>query len=304
VRRPLAPALDAFVELGGVKAMLRKSSAILLMLTLFAGISFAGIRGPGKYAGIVIFDRWDTCYLYSGIYLMYVSGKTKEGLRKYEGKSIIIDAKEVFQPINPGDGLIGKYKFLGFAKSKGMNLKGLSLTVVPQFENEGTPKFLLEIANSGSKPAYVGTGALALTLLGTKQENMFSPSDGKSDAWLTREPFKIPAFAKEMGFGPKTNKSHPVMWKDDVEYYFDVKEELPDSIEIQPNQKTSITMSFHLPRGEYDFLCGYGGGVHEDKSLVSNIVAFDVDENGKATVDNVTRINQPASNNSFNPTPR
>ena len=35
----------------------------------------AGLRAPGKYSGVVIFDRWDGCTLYSGIYVMYVSEK-------------------------------------------------------------------------------------------------------------------------------------------------------------------------------------------------------------------------------------
>jgi hypothetical protein len=279
--------------------MLRKLSAIPLIITLLAATSLAGIRGPGKYAGVVIFDRWDTCYLYSGIYLMYVSEKTKEGLRQYVGESIVIDAKEVYQPVNPGDGLIGKYEFLGRAKSNGMNLEGLSLKVIPQFGNDGEPRFLLEIENSRSKPVNVLPGELALTLLGAKHENMFSPSDGKSEAWLTRTPFKIHAFAQATDFSPKSDKSHPVMRKGNVEYYFDIGEELPERIEIQPHQKTTISMSAHLPGGEYDFLCGYGGGVHEAKGLTSNIVSFDVDENGRATVKNVARFNQPAFNSSF-----
>ncbi len=270
--------------------MVRKLSAVLLTLTLLGTTSRAGIRGPGKYAGIVIFDRWDTCYLYSGIYLMYVSGKTKERLRKYQGKSIVIYAKEVFQPINPGDGLIGKFQFLGLAKSNWMNLEGLSLTVVPHFEDNESPTFRLMIENRATTPTYVSPGALALTLLGAKQENMFSPSDGKSKAWLTRQPFKRPSFFKDIGLGPKSNKTHPIMWKDNVEYYFNVEQELPERIEIQPNGRAMISMSFLLPKGQYDFLCGYGGGVHEEKGIASNLIAFSVNENGRATVDSVARF--------------
>ena len=100
--------------------MLEKFIFTIALIFAFVGSSFAGIRAPGKYSGVVVFDRWDTCYLYSGIYLMYVSQKTKEGLRQYEGKSVEIDAKEVLQIINSGDGLIGKYEFLGFAKTGGL----------------------------------------------------------------------------------------------------------------------------------------------------------------------------------------
>ena len=267
--------------------MVRKLIAVLLTLALLGTTSLAGIRGPGKYAGVVIFDRWDTCYLYSGIYLMYVSGKTKGRLRKYEGKSILIYAKEVFQPINPGDGLIGKYKFLGLAKSRWSDLDSLSLTVVPHFENNESPTFQLMIENRGAKRTYVSPDELALTLLGAKQENMFSPSDGKSDAWLTRESLKRPSFVNDAGFGPRSNKTHSIMWKDNVEYYFNVEQELPERIEIQPNGQATISISFHLPKGQYDFLCGYGGGVHQDKGIASNLIAFSVDENGRATVDSV-----------------
>ena len=73
--------------------------AILLVLP-----AQAGKRAPGKYRGVVVFDRWDGCILYSGIYVMYISERTKEKLREHTGKSIQIDAKKVSQPRNPGDG--------------------------------------------------------------------------------------------------------------------------------------------------------------------------------------------------------
>jgi hypothetical protein len=267
--------------------MSRKLSAALLIVTLLATTSLAGIRGPGKYAGTVIFDRWDTCYLYSGIYLMYVSEKRKERLRRYEGKSVLIYAKEVYQPINPGDGLIGKFRFLRLARSKWSDLERISLTVEPNFERGDHPALVLVLKNDGAKPLYVSPGALAPTLLAPKQKNVLSPSDGKSDAWLTRSPLKMPSFLKEIGFGPKTDKTHPIT--STGEYYLNVEQELPDRIEIPANGKATISMSFQLPKGQYDFLCGYGGGVHEDKAITSNLVAFTVDENGRAVVDDVAR---------------
>jgi hypothetical protein len=71
-----------------------------LALTLFLGLAstaFAGIRGPGKYNGVVIFDRWDGCHLYSGAYLMEISEQVKESLRPYRDKAVLIDAQEVEQ---------------------------------------------------------------------------------------------------------------------------------------------------------------------------------------------------------------
>ncbi len=89
----------------------RVSVAFCLVVLLWAPLCGAGRRGPGKYCGVAVFDRWDGCTLYSGVYLMYVSEKTKESLRKYAGQAVQIDAKEVYQPINPGDGRIGKFEY-------------------------------------------------------------------------------------------------------------------------------------------------------------------------------------------------
>ena|SRR5439155_12989963 len=50
----------------------------LATLLLFAGPSSAGIRGPGKYSGVVVFDRWDGCLLFSSVYLMYISEVVKD----------------------------------------------------------------------------------------------------------------------------------------------------------------------------------------------------------------------------------
>ena len=46
----------------------------------------AGERGSGKYSGVVIFDRWGGCTLYSGIYVMYISEGVKEQLRPEAGR--------------------------------------------------------------------------------------------------------------------------------------------------------------------------------------------------------------------------
>ena len=264
--------------------MLRRVIVVALILMIVAGSVPAGIRGPGKYAGIVLFDRWDTCYLYSGVFLMYVSEKTKEALRKYEGQSILLDAKEVIQPMNPGDGRIGKFKVIKILSAGNPSIDGtaLRLTVKPQFQN-GSSRFAIEVENTGRVIAQVSMRAFALTLLGIKRHRMFSPSDGKSDAWLTRQPIKFPSFVADMvPASQRSTKTHPVMQTDGEEYYFDVEEKLPDSIDIRPQEKRSIAVSFHLPKGEYDFLCGYGGGVHESRGLVSNRVSFDIGADGRA----------------------
>jgi len=54
----------------------------LVLLTIgLALLANAGLRGPGKYYGVVVFDRWDTCFLLSGPYITYISESVKNELR-------------------------------------------------------------------------------------------------------------------------------------------------------------------------------------------------------------------------------
>ena len=281
--------------------MLKKLIVVALMLMTVPRSAPAGIRGPGKYAGIVLFDRWDTCYLYSGIYLMYISENIKEALRKYEGQSILLEAKDVYQPVNPGDGTIRKFKVLKILSAGNQTPANTALrfTAKPQFQS-GSSRFVIEIENTGRVNTHVSTGALAITLLGIKRQSMLSPSDGKSDAWLTRQPLKFPSFVEDLiPTSERSTKTHPIMRKDGEEYYFNVEERLPDSIELMPQEKRSIGLSFHLPNGEYDFLCGYAGGVHESRGLVSNRVSFDIDHEGRALEVTLPRHPQRAANTRF-----
>lgn len=82
-------------------------------VVLIGPVLMAGIRAPGKYSGVVFYDRWDNCILFNGVYLMYISEAVKETLRPYHGQSVEINATDVYQPVNPGDGLIRRLIFLG-----------------------------------------------------------------------------------------------------------------------------------------------------------------------------------------------
>ena len=133
----------------------------LVTLLLFACegvlVTHAGIRGPGKYCGVVVFDRWDTCFLLSGHFITYISDAVKEELRPYKGKSIQIDASEVFQPVNPGDALVRQYKIIGPAPDNHLwaMVDGLELIATSDFEPQGIPAFLLEIRNIGDRPIWM-----------------------------------------------------------------------------------------------------------------------------------------------------
>jgi len=79
----------------------------IFVIVLIGPVLIAGIRASGKYSGVVFYDRWDNCILFNGVYLMYISEAVKEKLRPYRGQSVEINATDVYQPVNPGDGLIG-----------------------------------------------------------------------------------------------------------------------------------------------------------------------------------------------------
>jgi hypothetical protein len=56
-------------------------TALSVLTAVLAPCAFSGIRAAGKYNGIVIFDRWDGCHLFGGVYDMEVSEQVKELLR-------------------------------------------------------------------------------------------------------------------------------------------------------------------------------------------------------------------------------
>lgn len=82
---------------------------------------------------MVFFDRWGGCILFSGVYLMYISENIKDTLRQYEGQPTEIDALEVLQPINPGDGLIRRLNILGpvLPKDNWYTVEGTKLDAQP-----------------------------------------------------------------------------------------------------------------------------------------------------------------------------
>ena len=69
-----------------------------------------------------------------------------------------------------------------------------------------------------------------------------------------------------------------------VTYEIDPYSRITERFELRPGQSQRIRVLLKLPPGEYQFLIGYGGGVHESRSLASNAISFDIHDTGQAVV--------------------
>jgi hypothetical protein len=244
------------------------------VLALSCVCCFAGIRSAGKYSGVVIFDRWGGCTLYSGIYVMYIAEDIKQQLKAEAGKCIQVDATQVEQRMNPGDGLIKQLTVLGPAPAMPPweSPAGLKIAVAPAFQNGQPPAFNIRVENTSQTPVTLRTDALAPTLLAETGINKLgrSPAYGPAVAVVTRQSFWV-------GSEPRL-KSAELHWPWQVTQPRTFEKE----IELQPKQAFEISLLFTLPAGEYEFLAGYGGGTHAGQCAASNLIAFDVQADGTA----------------------
>lgn len=259
-----------------MKGRLIAFAAVVIVVGVSASL-VAGIRGPGKYCGVVIFDRWGACTLYSGTYVMYISENVKAQLRPYEGQCVQIDAKQVDQPMNPGDGLISELEYLGPAPAQrgGPVVDGLSLSAIRAFQNGEGPRIKIVLRNEGDGSRDVSGREWAPTVLGkaTATRRPLTAFDDACFAVVTRQAFVVGAKPRASGKGVEYS----------TRFAWSIDAEVPTTFTLKPGDERAVTISLELPKGEYEFLSGYGGGVHEGKCVASNLVAFDVDENGKAT---------------------
>jgi hypothetical protein len=251
----------------------KRAVTLICVLTLLLPTAiFAGIRGPGPYNGVVLFDRWGACYLYSGIYLMYVSEKLKDTLRPYQEDFVLLDALEVYQPINPGDGLIKSYGLIERGKSQDRDetpVDGLHITITTGQKKGQLLRFRVVLENFGAKAIEIDTSEFALTVLKRKAEGENDwpmPSDGPSYAIITRRALDR------------------VLHHEDSQVKISASTEVRNRYPLAPGKSAAFNLEFKLPPGEYDLVTGYGGGVHESRVVVSNMIAFDVDTKERAHV--------------------
>lgn len=244
----------------------------------------AGLRGRGKYSGVVIFDRWDTCFLLSGPYITYISQAVKERLRPYAGQAVQIDATDIMQPFNPGDALVKAYELLGPAPDDPRDpITGrVQVFAEPAFSGKGTPAFDVIVRNRSTRPFAVSPSEIGPTLLGVNPGGPFNASDGRSMAWMTRVDLEPRGSMKTAAASWASTVVGTTLY---ARYSVEPQCPLNGSVELAASDSRRCRIHFEVPAGEYQFIVGFGGGVHEWKSLASNAISFNVDQRGVATVE-------------------
>lgn len=213
---------------------------------------------------------------------MYISRRVKEQLRSYANRAIVIDAQEVFQPKNPGDGRVDAFTHLGPApqSSSLIPLDGLQLASSYDSHEGERPHVIVEVRNASSESIEVLSRELAPTLLMKALPGGdaagYGPSDEPSFAVITRQSFWMSDGPRWGGQGFVSGRAYS--WS------IGKTHALSKTFTLGPEEARWIRLTFNLLAGEYQFLCGYGGGVHEHRALASNLVAFDVDQDGRGTL--------------------
>ena len=100
--------------------------------------------------------------MYSGVYLMPISRSTSELLRECCNRAVVIDAIEVFQPLNPGDGLIRQLTLLDRSpdEDEWVPVAGLQIGAVADLSRK-RPSLDIVLTNAGSTERRFMVGALA-----------------------------------------------------------------------------------------------------------------------------------------------
>ncbi len=185
--------------------------------------------------------------------------------------------------MNPGDGLVKSYVILGQAIDDPSNpiTDKVEITVEAGFDGKKAPVFVITLRNKSLQPVPVSPSEVGITLLGMNRGAVFSASDGKSEAWITRAdlvPHGPNGVAESSWTSTVDGKTVYAKYNAAQPCYFRTR------VELAAYQSVSCRVRLDVPAGEYQFMAGYGGGVHAWKSIASNAVSFNVDVAGVATV--------------------
>lgn len=212
---------------------------------------------------------------------MYVSENVKDGLRGHARTFVLLEALEVAQPMNPGDGRIDSFGSveLDHPQDSGVLTDNMNLVAQTLPSDDPGLMMLVELANNSQERREISLDQLTVTLFAKiRLEAPLRVSDGPSEAVISTSVHHLYRYPQasarlriaEEGQGLKTYAVR----------LLSPEEPAHDPV-LEPGASYRIRVVFDLPKGEYDFMSGYGGGVHVSRLVVSNMVALDIDSAGR-----------------------
>lgn len=273
---------------------LRRFLLSLIVLGCASSTALAAILLPGKYTGVVIFDRWDGCILYGSVRFLYVSERVKHKLRPHAGQSVELDVISVKQGFTGYPGLIAGLDYIDPAPKPDPDdrsvreVEGLRLRAVPAFLDGDKPRLTFTIANETDVTRNIDADVLAFSLLTTNdpdQQLFLQVFDGPSRALMANQSiWSREALRSEGDLSRRKTRNDQIVQEWRYAWRLDATDISARTFKLDPGAARSVTIQFDLMEGEYDFLAGYGGNVFEHGDIASNLVAFDVDGTGAATL--------------------
>jgi hypothetical protein len=248
------------------------------LLVAVAAAACGAIRGPGRYKGVVVFDRWGGCVLCSGYVIDYVSESAKATLKDQDRERVDLDVTHILQVFRPGDGLIKSFIQVWTKPPAPHRADPLRLSVRA---SGGQPAaFVVEATNACDDDVTLRYDRLAVHVMKkrTAPNPPLSVSDGPSVAVVLAH-FMVDDFDS----GSPRLKGEGVL--ENTPYRWEVigVTALPREVRLRPREVTRLNLAVTVPPGEYDLFAAYDDYTVPGRSTASNSVGFDVAANGKAS---------------------
>jgi hypothetical protein len=119
--------------------------------------------GPGVYFGYFNVDRWGQRVFHNGPYHIFVSNEVEKQLKIHVGEPLKLDVKEVYQPGDPGGGIIKTLSGVSTTK-----IQGLVLDVASESTKSPQGKGIslrLTVHNASAKDITLEPRSLAFVLV-------------------------------------------------------------------------------------------------------------------------------------------
>jgi hypothetical protein len=214
---------------------------VLASLVMLVTGAQARLRAPGRYTGVVVFDRWGGCVLCSGYDFNYVSESAKAPLADQDRRRVELDATVVVQMVNPGKALLKEFAQVWTKPPEPPPAADpLRLSLQPAFADGEHASFQITALNTGTSEITLRYDALAAHVLMRRAagSSVLEPSDSPSVAALTAH-FML----EGAGDGPTRVRGGGVLAGVPHAWYVTSALSLPSGVILGPGERTSLTVA-------------------------------------------------------------